>query len=305
MTLENPIEISQNYYKIADLIVKINYPDTLNLENLLPSFRVFQIDNTNEKPALSILLSTDKAPVPADMGILRSDESIAWGDRFCFYEREDSFLTTIVNDQGNELWYMRSERNFSQSTIYIPSSTEGECSSVIWWMLMMVFGQAALLHDTIMIHASVINCNGQGIAFLGKSGTGKSTHSRLWLKHIPNTSLLNDDNPAIRISPDGIHIYGTPWSGKTHCYKNEKINLKAFVRLQQAPSNVFKWQSGVSSFIAVLPSCTSIRWNKDLFATMNSTLEKVVSQVPVGLLQCLPDEAAAQLCYNQIFNNAE
>ena len=55
---------------------------------------------------------------------------------------------------------------------------------------------------------------------LGKSGTGKSTHSRLWLKYIPDTKLLNDDNPAVRIMDNNtIMIYGTPWSGKTPCYK--------------------------------------------------------------------------------------
>lgn len=155
-----------------------------------------------------------------------------------------------------------------------------------------------------MIHGSVINLNGQGIVFLGKSGTGKSTHSRLWLSHIPETSLLNDDNPAIRIKEDGVLIYGTPWSGKTPCYKNESIVLKAFVRLQQAPENKFDLMPGIKGFIAVLPSCTAIRWNKDLFAEMNTTLEKVISKVQVGFLKCLPDQAAAELCHERIFDSA-
>ncbi|MNT23946.1 hypothetical protein D3C72_1593930 [compost metagenome] len=151
-----------------------------------------------------------------------------------------------------------------------------------------------------MIHASVVNHEGNGIAFLGKSGTGKSTHSRLWLTHIPNTVLLNDDNPAVRKTAEGIFIYGTPWSGKTPCYKNERLPLKAFVRLGQAPTNTFTWQPGLKGFIAVLPSCTAIRWNKDLFSSMNTILEKIVAEIPVGYLQCLPDAAAAQLCYSLV-----
>lgn len=301
MTLTNPTEISKKWYKIADLILEINYPASLDLEKLLPSFRDFKYNTTKENRTIQVNLSMEQAPQSEDLGQLLSDQSISWGDRFCFYEKENTFITTIANDRGNDFWYLYSERDFAQSTIYIPESTETEQSAVICWMLMMLFGQAALLHDVIMIHGSVINRNGQGIAFLGKSGTGKSTHSRLWLKHIPDTSLLNDDNPAIRITENGVIIYGTPWSGKTPCYKNEAIPLRAFVRLQQGPENIFEQLSGVKGFIAVLPSCTAIRWNKDLFAMMNSTLEKVISQVPVGFLKCLPDEAAAKLCHQRIF----
>lgn len=304
MTLTTSTETIKKQYKIADLTLQINYTTDLDLEKLLPTFRDFEWYKQGDKAAIQVNLSTDKAPEVADLGVLRSDLSISWGDRFCFYEKEKGYITTIVNEQGDGMWYLYSDRDFAQSTIYIPQSSAYEQSTVICWMLMMLFGQAALLHEVIMIHGSVINLNGQGIVFLGKSGTGKSTHSRLWLSHIPETSLLNDDNPAIRIKEDGVLIYGTPWSGKTPCYKNESIVLKAFVRLQQAPENKFDLMPGIKGFIAVLPSCTAIRWNKDLFAEMNTTLEKVISKVQVGFLKCLPDQAAAELCHERIFDSA-
>jgi hypothetical protein len=303
MNITNSPELSQTRYRIADLILEFNHPTHIALNYILDSFRDFQIDIADGKADITINISPEKAPVTVDMGLLRTDESIAWGDRFRFYEKEDTFITTIVNEQGNGTWYQYSNRNFEQSTIYVPESSAAEQSAVITWMSMMIFGQASLLHDTIMIHASVVNHEGNGIAFLGKSGTGKSTHSRLWLTHIPNTVLLNDDNPAVRITAEGIFIYGTPWSGKTPCYKNERLPLKAFVRLQQAPANTFTWQPGLKGFIAVLPSCTAIRWNKDLFAGMNTILEKIVAEIPVGYLQCLPDAAAAQLCHSFIFGS--
>lgn len=303
MNITNSPELSQTRYRIADLILEFNHPTHIALNYILNSFRDFQIDIADGKADITINISPEKAPVTVDMGLLRTDESIAWGDRFRFYEKEDTFITTIVNEQGNGIWYQYSNRNFEQSTIYVPESSAAEQSAVITWMSMMIFGQASLLHDTIMIHASVVNHEGNGIAFLGKSGTGKSTHSRLWLTHIPNTVLLNDDNPAVRITAEGIFIYGTPWSGKTPCYKNERLPLKAFVRLQQAPANTFTWQPGLKGFIAVLPSCTAIRWNKDLFAGMNTILEKIVAEIPVGYLQCLPDAAAAQLCHSFIFGS--
>ncbi|MDR3011430.1 MAG: hypothetical protein LBV59_26150 [Sphingobacterium sp.] len=303
MNLTKSSELSQTRYRIAELVLEFNHPTHYPLAQLLPSFRDFQWLDLAEKTDISITISLAKAPIPEEMGILRTDESIAWGDRFRFYEKEDTFITTIINEQGNAAWYLQSDRNFEQSVLYVPESTADEQSGVITWMAMMIFGQASLLHQTIMIHASVANHNGKGVAFLGKSGTGKSTHSRLWLKHIPNTVLLNDDNPAIRISDKGVLIYGTPWSGKTPCYKNEQLPLQGFVRLQQAPMNEFEWQNGLKGFIAVLPSCTSIRWNKELFSNMNTILEKIIAQVPVGYLKCLPDAAAAELCHSALFPN--
>jgi len=303
MNITNSPELSQTRYRIADLILEFNHPIGIALNRILGSFRDFQIDIVDEKADITINISPEKPPVTADMGLLRTDESIAWGDRFRFYEKGDTFITTIVNDSGNGTWYQYSNRNFELSTIYVPQSSADEQGAVITWMSMMIFGQASLSHDTIMIHASVVNHQGTGIAFLGKSGTGKSTHSRLWLTHIPNTALLNDDNPAVRVTAEGIFIYGTPWSGKTPCYKNERLPLKAFIRLQQAPTNTFTWQPGLKGFIAVLPSCTAIRWNKDLFTGMNTILEKIIGEVPVGHLQCLPDADAAQLCHSFVFSS--
>ncbi|MDR0261903.1 MAG: hypothetical protein LBJ04_01625 [Sphingobacterium sp.] len=303
MNLTKSSELSQTRYRIAELVLEFNHPADYPLAQLLPSFRDFQWLDSADTTDISITVSLSKAPIPEDKGILRTDESIAWGDRFRFYEKEDTFITTIINEQGNAAWYLQSDRNFEHSLLYVPESTADEQTGVITWMAMMIFGQASLLHQTIMIHASVANHAGRGVAFLGKSGTGKSTHSRLWLQHIPNTVLLNDDNPAIRITDKGVLIYGTPWSGKTPCYKNEQLPLQGFVRLQQAPMNEFEWQNGLKGFIAVLPSCTSIRWNKELFSTMNTILEKIIAQVPVGYLKCLPDAAAAELCHSALFPN--
>ena len=78
---------------------------------------------------------------------------------------------------------------------------------------------------------------GNGYAFLGKSGTGKSTHSQLWLRYLEGYELLNDDHPIIRLVNDEVIIYGSPWSGKTPCYKNKQARLKAVVRLEQASEN--------------------------------------------------------------------
>ena len=138
------------------------------------------------------------------------------------------------------------------------------------------------------------------VLIIGKSGTGKSTHSSLWLKHIPDTYLLNDDNPVIRVVGDNVNIYGTPWSGKTHCYKNESVPLKAVVRLSQAPYNKIERLSPLQSFASLMPSCSCMRWDGASVSALHKTVEKVITAVPCWHLECLPDEAAAVLCNSTI-----
>jgi len=288
-------------YLIAGLAMKVSFPETFVPAEALPSFLPFMLEIGAASPHIcQVELSYSPPALKLQDAQLLSDVSVVWGERFRFYELEDCYLTSIALEQDQGLCIMKSSKDFSAATIYLPDQTY-PVYNMLSWMLMVAFGQVCLLHGTILIHASVVSCRGEGFAFLGKSGTGKSTHSRLWLKHIQNTTLLNDDNPAVRCLPDGqIYVYGTPWSGKTPCYKNCGIRLKGLVRLQQAAANKFAVKSGMEALVAVLPSCTAIRWNKYLFSSMTDTLEAVLKRVVVATLDCLPNQAAAEMCYQEI-----
>lgn len=165
-------------------------------------------------------------------------------------------------------------------------------------MLLYAFSTAGL--DTLMMHASVIKNDGSGYMFLGKSGTGKSTHSRLWLDHIEGSKLLNDDNPVVRIIDDEAIVYGSPWSGKTPCYRNEEAFLKGIVKLQQAPENQIKKLPLLQAYSVVLPACSNMRWEEKIAAGIHKTVEKLVTEVNCYQLRCLPDKEAAELCAKTI-----
>lgn len=179
--------------------------------------------------------------------------------------------------------------------------TRSEVECCINNAMMLLFTLYSTLRDTLMIHSSVTVFEGKGYSFLGKSGTGKSTHSSLWLKYIEGTWLLNDDNPVIRLEADGTpYIYGSPWSGKTPCYKNERVPLGGIVRLEQAPYNKITRLKGLEAYTAFLPSCSSLKWKRNLEDALCQTVETVVGKVGVWHLECLPDEAAARLSNSSI-----
>jgi hypothetical protein len=161
-------------------------------------------------------------------------------------------------------------------------------------MLLYTFNTSP--YDTLMIHASVIAYEGKGYEFLGRSGTGKSTHSRLWLENIEGTWLLNDDNPVIRVIDGAVNVYGTPWSGKTPCYKNEVMPLGGVIRLSQAPYNKIQQLNPLRAYASLMPACSCMRWDRKSTDALHSTVEKVITRVRGWHLECLPDADAAHVC---------
>lgn len=171
-------------------------------------------------------------------------------------------------------------------------------------MLRVLFAQSLLLHSGVSLHASCVVLCGRAYLFLGKSGTGKSTHARLWAETFPGCRLLNDDNPVLRFSPDGkLLACGTPWSGKTPCYLDECHPVAGIVRLRQAGTNRFTPLADEEAFAALLPSCSSLRADPRLQEALFTTLIRVAGQVPVGLMDCRPDAAAARLCLEGLKTN--
>ena len=185
-----------------------------------------------------------------------------------------------------------------------------------------MFNIAALERRAVAVHSSVISLDGRAVLFLGESGTGKSTHTRLWREHIPGARLLNDDSPIIRIAPEraaeaasapaadtipalqGVLACGSPWSGKTPCYRNVSNPIAGIVRLSQAPQNRIRRLRPIEAIGALLPSCPpSFAHDERLEDAICRLVSQIVAQVPVYHLECLPDAAAARLSCRTVFGD--
>ena len=159
-----------------------------------------------------------------------------------------------------------------------------------------------LTAETLAIHSSCIVYKNKAVLFLGESGTGKSTHTRLWREHIDGAVLLNDDSPMIRVEDGKVWAYGSAWSGKTPCYKNERYELKACVRLSQAPYNRMQKLSVLQAYGAIHPSCApEFAYDDALYDEVSRTIGQILSVVPFYHLACLPDGEAALLSCRTIF----
>lgn len=286
------------HYTVADFSFAVTLLEERDLDMLLPSFRSFRSKAPAEGDKLFELV--EHASLPA--------------------READVLLDEDSNDMGHTLLYRtpsgyRIELDYDNGLPHVVEFDEAvaDVRAFIRWddrfaktalssMLRIVFAQAILPHGAVSVHASVVVNDGKGFLFMGKSGTGKSTHSALWLKHIEGSWLLNDDNPMLRLTEGGVRVYGSPWSGKTHCYRNESAPVAGIVRLKQAPRNRFRVCEDIAAFSAVLPGCSVLRQDMRLHEAMCETLAALTELTLVGELECLPDREAAEVCRRGMAN---
>jgi len=218
------------------------------------------------------------------------------------YEDRDSWLVSIVPVPGEYPRIMRVSRDFSFATLSIVSD-DPYYDFVLDSMTRILFSQHAAAHNCLMLHASVVEWGGEGFLFMGESGTGKSTHSRLWIEAFEGCTLLNDDCPLIVRSADGdYYVSGTPWSGKTPCYRDRKCKVGGIAKLRQSKVNRFIPLKDVEAFTHFIPGMSVMTSDAGLYSVATSTALSLLESVPFGIMECLPDGDAARLCHASLEN---
>lgn len=289
------------WYRVAGLVFGVCTPFQEHINRILPSYVPFRTEEPMAPEQRLFTLTTVK---PKALETVEITETLAEDrndlGRWKLSRTRQGFCVDLQYIEGHPWHRLTADSTFQHLQVGI--QWEDPCAAeVVNSFTMMGFAQASVYYQTVLIHSSVTIKDRKGYAFLGTSGTGKSTHSQLWLKYIEGTELLNDDNPAIRILPDGlIKVYGTPWSGKTPCYKNKEAELGAFVQLKQAPHNTFSILKGIQAYMVLLAGSSSLKWNTKAYNALGKTIEQLANRIPVGFLECLPDEEAARICYMNI-----
>ena len=278
----------KHFFSIADHHICISFEEnTKNGIHLLPSFSPFRTNEPIEKEFLFTLVVDDNLSVEKEKTLVR---------KFDTGNGDNGGYQFIIKDiYGRDCCLLICDSIFN----HCRCALNGD-----WIMrsfglndaLMLIFAFAGAHHDTLLIHASCIKHDGYAYPFIAMSGTGKSTHSSLWLKYIENTEIMNDDNPIIRIINGQPYIYGSPWSGKTPCYRNISAPLGAIVRIERASRNYIERQPVVQAFASLLPACSSMKWDEKLNDLLCSSLSTVIAKTPVFTMFCLPDEEAARVC---------
>lgn len=293
---------NEYYFRVAGLLFSVALPDGWDVETILHSFHPFRCKTCSDGETIFRVLATTQSFADDGKRTELLEDSPNDIGRTRLFRSTNGYCVEINNDttQNGLVHTMITDPHFESATAYIRPE-DSSMGAVLSSMVRFLFAQAVLEHDGVFVHASCVSMEGKSYLFLGKSGTGKSTHARQWLQAFPDCRLLNDDNPALRIEDGKVMVYGTPWSGKTSCYKNEGYPVAGIARLRQAKTNSFSLLEGPEIFAALLPSCSAIRQDAGLLEALYCTLIQIAEQVTVGYMECLPNIDAARVCYNSLY----
>ena len=280
--------MTKHYYKVANHVFALELPEgetivqemaqyapfaVLGASEVVFTLRVVAADDFPDTSGLSVEMNQDddgSQIVAGRVGQQPYFEFQLWGQRAARMLTDNDYREAVVTLEQHRLFGINNA-------------------------LMVMFALATANRQTALFHSSVVSYEGRAYMFLGKSGTGKSTHSSLWLRYIEGTELVNDDNPVVRRTDDGFCVFGSPWSGKTPCYRNVSYPVGGIVQLSQAPYNAIRRLRPLEAYAALMPSISGKRWDSRVAAGLHETENLLAGEVAVWHLECLPDEAAARL----------
>lgn len=283
----------RRFYTVADFCFAVALAGDRDPDRYLASFAAFKSGDCPEDEKLFELSEDDTLQDAVDAEFLEEDSNDM--GHTMLYRTPEGYRIELRYADGTKPHVVETDRGFTKVKALIRWEDRYAATALIS-MLRIVFAQAILPYEAISLHSSVVVNEGRAFLFMGKSGTGKSTHSTLWLRHIEGTELLNDDNPVVRLVDGKAMAYGSPWSGKTPCYRNESAPVAAMVRLKQGPRNRFEPLEDIAAFGALLPGCSVMRQDGRLHDMLCMTLTALIETVCVGGMECLPDKEAAEVC---------
>ena len=290
-----------NNFRIAEFGIRIIFEKkSENSMKMLPSFDSFRVDELNDDEFLfELTVDDDLRPVPKEQRERIRDFDTGNGITIVDQLNNGGYQYIIKDINGSECCLLIADKEFR----YCRCALNGGYNMRYFGLnnaLMLVYAFAASTRQTLLIHASLVRQNGYGYAFIAKSGTGKSTQVSNWLRYLPGCDLMNDDNPIIRMIDGKPFIFGGPWSGKTPCYRNVKAPLGAITRIDRAEQNSIDKVGVVEAFASLLPSVSSMKWDKTIFDHICNTLTKIIETTGIYTLHCRPDKESAVICNKAI-----
>ncbi len=153
--------------------------------------------------------------------------------------------------------------------------------------------------NRLLLHCSVLEYDGNGYAFLGRSGTGKSTHTRLWLKHLSPTRVINGDKPILQYEEGGFIAYGTPWMGKEQWGTKADVPLKGLCFLAQAKKNEIRKLTPKQAAGLIFSQILFPKDEENAAATLELA-DKIVTKIPCYLLQCDISKEAVKTSFEEM-----
>ena len=205
----------------------------------------------------------------------------------------------FFSQAGRKAAMVAENPDWTKFTIYADENQ----TEAIQELILVGFYSYMSLRQTLLMHASAVSWNGQGLVFTAPSGTGKTTQAELWARY-KGAKILNGDKVFLKQEENAIHAWGSPWKGSSPYALNESAPLKAIVVLRQAKKNTIRRLDTLEAMELFVPHVFFPKWDEKCEQAVLDFLDVVMSQTPIYLLCCRPDEEAVELTERTIFGES-
>jgi|GEM_PF-534849 len=281
-------------YCIADLILNMSFCGSTMIERS----HKYQLDRPSVESQIQIESKRGEALQTEGCVIRKSGEQYtieAEGKRITFFFK-DKLLSRqkIAENNGRtvEIRYAPALDSYKGLTFDELESSD-TCSA---------FSNALLEYEGVCFHASAIVFENTALLFSAPSGTGKSTHTRLWQQCFGKAAvqIINDDRPAIRRIDGRFRAYGTPWSGSSPLNINTSAPLGAIVFLKQGTKNTIRKLSNREALKWLLYQAQYPKQNREKVEKLMDLLEDMLMKIAFYELTCNVSDEAVHTVYQQL-----
>ena len=161
-----------------------------------------------------------------------------------------------------------------------------------------LFCEKAIDFGVALFHSSVVEVDGECYLFAAKSGTGKSTHTRMWREVFGERAvMINDDKPLIKEEDGVFYAYGTPWDGKHHLSVNRRSPIKAICYIERGEENEIEKVNTQDVTYNLLAQVYRPRNQEGLIKTLDFA-DSMLKSIPMYKMKCTISHEAAQMAYD-------
>ena len=215
------------------------------------------------------------------------------------YEYTDNFCKVYLSEDQTspvDIVARTTEADIAEEKAQSPDFSDGYVENICLYRSLCLQIPA---FDRILLHCAVLEYQGKAYAFLGRSGTGKSTHSRLWKTFLSTPNMVNGDKPILEYKDGAFIAHGTPWKGKEGWGMKTSAPLCGLCFLEQAKVNSIKKLSPAEVSSRLFSQILLPTEEEGVIATLN-LVDKLISSTPAFLLQCDISEEAVQLSFEAL-----
>lgn len=166
--------------------------------------------------------------------------------------------------------------------------------------------ETMVARDCFLFHCSAVAVDGKAYLFAAPSGTGKSTHTRMWRQHFGTRAvMINDDKPLLQVREEAIYVCGTPWCGKHGIQTNCKAPIQGICLLRRGEENRIRKITPLEGYPELYRQTYRPVGQTEKMRRTLSLLKQLAERVPLYEMHCNISEEAAELAWKMMKDQEE